>query len=166
MSPVPGMDDRAPATLRARPRRATLACWIAAGLVVAVSVLLASGLHGQVTAGGGTFQTADQVAMIGLGVLAGLGILIFTRPRVEADAAGIRFRNLVGSYDLPWAVVRAVRFGRGTPWLMLDLEDDDVVAVMAVQAADKQYAVDAVRRLRELHAAHRAGGEPDPPAAS
>jgi Bacterial PH domain len=80
-------------------------------------------------------------------------VLTLTRPRVEADAEGIRVRNLLGSYELPWAVVRAVRFGRGAPWATLDLRDDDVVAVMAVQAVDKQYAVDAVRGLRALHAA-------------
>jgi PH (Pleckstrin Homology) domain-containing protein len=156
------MEEIVPATMRARPRRARLACWVAAAIVVVVSVLLAGGLRGQVTAGGGTVQTADQVAMVGLGVLAALAILVFTRPRVEADAAGVRVRNLVGSYDLPWAVVRAVRFGRGMPWVVLELEDDDAVAVMAVQVADKQYAVEAVRQLRALHAAHHPGGPAAP----
>ena len=51
-------------------------------------------------------------------------------------------------------MVRAVRFGRGAPWATLELQDDDVVSVMAVQAADKEYAVEAIRVLRALHAEH------------
>ena len=101
------------------------------------------------------FEAGDQWAMIGLGVALAIGILMFTRPRVEADGTGIRVRNVIGGYELPWEVVRAVRFGRGAPWASLDLEDDDTVAVMAVQAADKQYAVEAVRTLRALLAEHR-----------
>ena len=95
--------------------------------------------------------------MIGLGVLVALGILLFTRPRVDADAHGIRVRNLIGGYELPWSVVRAVRFDRGSPWAALELDDDDLVSVMALQATDKEYAVEGVRALRALHAAATPG---------
>jgi Bacterial PH domain len=141
--------------VRARPRKARVVCWVAAVAVVAVFALVATGLRGPTGEGRGVFQAGDQIAMVGLGVLGALAILLFTRPRVEADSRGIRVRNVIGSYDLPWGVVRAVRFNRGAPWATLDLEDDDVVAVMAVQAADKKYAVEAVRGLRTLLAAHR-----------
>ena len=70
---------------------------------------------------------------------------------------GVRVQNIIGSYDLPWDVVRAVSFGRGTPWLALDLHDDERVAVMAVQMADKGDAVQAARRLRALHTASLSG---------
>ena len=49
--------------------------------------------------------------------------------------------------DLPWEVVRGVTFGRGAPWLTLDLHDDERVAVMAVQMSAKDYAVKMARRL-------------------
>jgi hypothetical protein len=88
--------------------------------------------------------------MVGLGVLFALGILLFTRLRVEADDKGIRVRNLVGGYDLPWDMVRSIRFNRGTPWATLELSDEDLLPMMALQAADKQYAVDGVRALRAL----------------
>jgi Bacterial PH domain len=91
--------------------------------------------------------------MIGLGVLIALGILALTRPRVSADADGIKIRNIVGTYELPWSVVRAVRFDRKSPWAMLDLYDDDQVALHALQAADKEYAVEGVRTLRTLREA-------------
>ena len=86
-------------------------------------------------------------------------ILLFTRPKVEADTQHIKVQNVFGGIDLPWEVVRAIVFERGNPWVSLELEDDDVVAVMAVQAADKEHAVAGVRALRALHAANRASHE-------
>ena len=103
-----------------------------------------------------TFQRGDQIAMIGLGVFLALGILAFCRPRVVADDAGVHVRNVVGGYDLPWDVVRAVRFDRNSAWAHLELHDDEQVAIHALQAVDKDYAVDGVRALRALHSA--AGG--------
>jgi Bacterial PH domain len=144
--------------VRARPQRIRVVCWVIAVAVVIVFSAVATSLHGKTGDGPGAFQRGDQLAMIGLGVLTALGVLMLARPSVEADSKGIRVRNVVGSYDLPWEVVRAVTFRRGAPWLALDLHDDDVVAVMAVQAADKGYAVRVTRELRALHAAHQAGG--------
>jgi hypothetical protein len=128
--------------------------WIAALSAVAVTALftvISFGLHG--TTGfddSGHFERGDQSAMIGLGVLIGLGFLAFTRPRVWAGPEGIRIRNVVGGYDLPWVVVKAVRFDRNSPWATLDLEDDEQVSIHALQAADKMYAVEGVRALRGL----------------
>jgi hypothetical protein len=130
--------------------------WVAAPAAVAVVVLftaLSFGLHGSTGDGFGQFQRGDQLAMIGLGVLIALGILAFLRPRVVADAEHIRIRNVVGGYDLPWSAVRAVRFDRNSPWAMLEMNDDDTVSIHALQAADKEYAVEGVRALRALHSA-------------
>jgi hypothetical protein len=137
-----------------RPRRIRWVAGIAAAGVVILFTAISFGLKG--SAGfdnSGTFERGDQTAMIGLGVLIGLGILAFCRPRVCADESGIRIRNVVGGYDLPWSVVRAVRFDRNSPWATLELYDDEQVSVHALQAADKEYAVDGVRKLRALHRA-------------
>jgi hypothetical protein len=142
-------------TVAARPRKATRIAWILAVVVVAIFTAVATALHGATDSGKGVFQTGDQAAMIGLGLLLALGILAFTRPRVWADERGIRVRNVIGGYDLPWEVVRSIQFLKGSPWAQLELQDDDVVAVMAVQAADKGYAVQTVRALRALLAAHQ-----------
>jgi len=144
--------------VRARPIKATRVAWVLAVLVVAVFTAVGTSLRGATDSGKGVFQAGDQAAMVVLGILAALGILMFTRPRVEADARGIRVRNVIGSYDLPWEVVRSIEFRRGSPWASLELQDDDVVALMAVQATDKAYAVAAVRALRALLAEHQAGG--------
>lgn len=139
--------------MRLRPRRIRVICGVAAAAVLAVFTAVGTALRGSGAEGPAVFRPGDQVAMIGLGVLAALAILAFTRPRVEADERGIRIRNLVAAYDLPWEVVRAVRFDRGSPWASLELRDDEVVQVMAVQVIDKEYAVEAVRSLRRLLAA-------------
>jgi len=140
-----------------RPRRIRRVCWVLAPIVVGLFGVLALALGGggEIGEGGRVFQPGDQVAMVGLGVLMAGGILLFTRPRVTADERTISIQNVVGGYHLPWEVVRAVRFEPGNPWASLELEDDDVVAVMAVQANDKEHAVAAVRTLRSLLAASR-----------
>jgi hypothetical protein len=137
-----------------RPQRIR---WVAGAGALAVVVLftvISFGLKG--SSGfdnSGTFERGDQSAMIGLGVLIGLGILAFCRPRVIADGERIQIRNVVGGYDLPWSVVRAVRFDRNSPWAQLELHDDEQVSVHALQAVDKDYAVEGVRTLRALHSA-------------
>ena len=141
-------------TVTYRPRRIRWVAGISATAVTVLFTVLSFGLRG--SAGfdnSGQFARGDQTAMIGLGVLIGLGILAFCRPRVIADGERIRIRNVVGGYDLPWSVVRAVRFDRNSPWAQLELHDDEQVSIHALQAADKDYAVDGVRTLRALHSA-------------
>lgn len=130
--------------------------WVAAAVTVVFFAVVATALTGLTGEGAAVFQRGDQAAMIGLGFAFGLGILTFARPRLEADAQSIKIKNMIGGYELPWEVVRAVRFDRHSAWASLELADDDLVAVMAIQRADKQHAVEAVRQLRAMLAAHQA----------
>jgi hypothetical protein len=147
------MDTMTTDVVFARPRKIRLLVFAFAPVIVVVFTLISISLHGTINDHGAVFETADHWAMIILGVVVALISLIFARPSVRADAETIRVQNMLGSYELPWSIVRAVRFNRGSSWVTLDLHDDDVVAVLAVQATDKEYAVDVVRRLRALHAA-------------
>jgi Bacterial PH domain len=137
--------------VEAKPRRVSVVAYVAAGLILVVFTLIGTALTGSTGEGTAVFRPGDQAAMIGLGICGALGALAFARPRVKATAEGIWIRNVFGTYDLPWAVVREVRFERGHPWVTLELADDDTVSVLAIQAADKEYAVAAVRGLRALH---------------
>jgi hypothetical protein len=138
--------------LRVRPRRIRIMVYIAAPVIVLAFVAISFSLQGTFNETGAAFETADHVAMIMLGVLLAAGSLLLTLPRLEADATGVRVRNLFGTTELPWPVIREVTFRRGAPWVTLDLQDDDLVSVLAIQAADKEHAVRAVRALRGLHA--------------
>ncbi len=131
--------------------------YVAAPVIVGLFVAMSFSLRGTFNETGAVFETSDQVAFIVLGVLLAAGSLLLARPSLEADATGVRVRNLFGTTDLPWAVIRDVTFKRGAPWVTLDLQDDDLVSVLAIQAADKEHAVTAVRELRAMHAAHRVG---------
>lgn len=140
-----------------RPRRLRKVSWVLAAAIVIVCTSVSFGLHGSLGDGApGAFQRGDQLAMIGLGVVAAIGVLMFARPRVVADQHMVHIRNVIGGYDLPWEVVRSVRFSRGSAWASLELEDDDLVGVLAIQANDKEYAVGAVRTLRALLEENRA----------
>lgn len=141
-----------------RPQRARKVAIGAAIAVVVVFTVVSFGLTGSTGVGKAVFQRGDQAAMIGLGFAFAAGILLFLRPKVEADARGIRVRNVVGSYDLPWEVVRAIRFERGVSFASVELHDDELITIVALQIVDKEYALAGVRALRGLFAAHQAAG--------
>jgi len=148
-------------TVDARARKAQKVARISAAGVVIVFTAVAFTLHGKTDSGRSEFHIEDQIAMVLLGLVAAAGILMFTRPRIIADRDGVRVRNLLAWKYFSWDMIAAVRFDRGSPWVALDLHDDDVISVMAVQAADKEYAVETVRTLRRLLAAsEQRRGEP------
>ncbi|GIF99870.1 PH domain-containing protein [Catellatospora citrea] len=136
-----------------RPQRTRKVCIAAAVVVVVLFTVIGTALT---EVGEGVFRKGDQYAMIGLGVVFALGIMAVARPRVEADAHGVRVRNIIGGYELPWGAVRAINIERNQPWMSLELENDDTVSVLAVQAVDRAYALQAVQSLRALRNAARA----------
>jgi hypothetical protein len=107
------------------------------------------------SAEGQQFALPDQIAFFCIGALLASAVLMFTRVRVVADERGVRVRNYVGEKDIPWQVVARVRLDDSSPWASLDLQDDDTVALLAVQANDGAMAVDAVLELRRLLTASR-----------
>ena len=116
---------------------------------VAVGVLL------KIASTGVIFQTADQVAIALLGaVIAGI-VLLFARPRLRVGASGVAVRNLLGYRLIPWSDVVGVSFPVGARWASVDLPDDEYVPVLAIQAVDKNRAVDAMDRVRDLVVRYR-----------
>jgi hypothetical protein len=142
--------------VRARPvRLRRVAIGIAVVVVVLFTVIAA--LLGHTSSEGVVFGPGDQVAMVVLGILVAAGVLLIARPTVVADVHGLRVQNIVSTKDVPWELVRVVSFPDGSPWVLLELADDDQLAVLAVQASDGPRAVAAVRGLRTLQARHAAG---------
>ena len=142
-------------TVEASARKARKIAVVSAVVFVLLFTGIALTLHGKTDSGESYFHTEDQFAMVGLGLLAAAGVLMFTRPRIIADERGVRVRNLLGWKEIPWELIAAVRFDRGSPWVAIDLRNDDVISVMAVQAADKDYALATVRKLRTMLAEHQ-----------
>ncbi|MHA7651926.1 PH domain-containing protein [Mycobacterium sp. ML4] len=136
-----------------RPHLTPLFAYVAAFLILAAHI--AVGLVLKTGSTGVVFQTADQVAMVVLGViLAGLALL-FTRPRLRVGAAGLSVRNLLGDKLIAWSDVVGVSFPLGSRWARVDLPDDEYVPVMAIQAVDKERAVKAMDDVRRQLAAYR-----------
>jgi Bacterial PH domain len=131
-------------------------------VVVAVMGVVAAGLK-ETTNTVVTYRTSDQLAIVGLGLVLAAGLVFLGRSRVDADASGIRVRNVVVNHELPWQAVRAVRFDRKSAWGSLLLENGDEVSLLAVQAVDKERAVRAVEGLRALRTAARASDPVPPP---
>lgn len=116
---------------------------------VAVGVLLKVGSTGVV------FQTADQIAIAGLGVVIACAVLLFARPRLRAGKAGLAVRNLLNEKVIAWPDVVDVSFPVGARWARVDLPDDEYIPVMAIQAVDKERAVAAMDAVREVAARYR-----------
>src|SRR3712207_9422312 len=70
--------------------------------------------------------------MAGLGLVLAAGFVALGRSRVDADAQGIRFRNIALGQALPWSAVRAVSFERKSPWASLVLENGDEVSLLVL----------------------------------
>ncbi|WP_078311918.1 MULTISPECIES: PH domain-containing protein [unclassified Mycobacterium] len=121
------------------------AAFVIAAAHVAVGLLLKISPNSGVI-----FKTSDQVgiALVGF-VIAGV-VLMFARPRVRAGAAGIEVRNVLGPKLIPWPEVVGISFPAGAQWARLDLDDYEYEPMMAIQAVDKQRAVDAMDALRGL----------------
>ena len=151
-----------PPPVSAVPRRTRLLCALAAAGVVGIALVVALSLKSSST-GVVQFRTDDQIAIFGLGLALGGAIMTLGRSRVDADAEGVRVRNIAIRHELPWTAVRSVSFARSSSWATLQLENDDEIALLAVQAGDKERAVRAVDALRALHAAKRAQDPVRPP---
>ncbi|MGY2085931.1 PH domain-containing protein [Blastococcus sp. SYSU DS0539] len=149
-------------TVSAVPRRMRLLLAVLAVVVVVVMVLVALSLP-STTNTVIDYGVVDQAAMVGLGLVLGAGVVFLGRSRLDADAGGIRVRNLVVHHQLPWTAVRAVRFERSSAWGSLLLENGDEISLHALQAVDGEAAVRAVEGLRALHAAARAKDPVRPP---
>jgi hypothetical protein len=136
-----------------RPHLTPYFAYGAAALIVVAHV--AVGVLLKISSTGVVFQTADQVAIALLGVVIACFVLLFARPRLRVGAPGVAVRNLLGYRLIPWSDVVDVSFPRGARWARLDLPDDEYVPVMAIQAVDKDRAVDAMDRVRALLVRYR-----------
>jgi len=132
--------------------------WIAAVLIVTIHVVVSMLLT--IRASGVIFRTYDRVAVVALGLIVAGGLLMLTRARVRAGESGVSVRNALGEHLIPWSQVVAVSFPPGKRWARLELPDDEYLPLVAIQVADKEDAVAAMRTLRALLARYRPDDRP------
>ena len=139
--------------LQVRPHLTTYFAYGAAILILAAHVVVGVLLKARST--GVVFQTADQFAMAGLGVVIAGAVLLFARPRLRVGKNGLAVRNMLGEKLIAWPDVVGVSFPMGARWARVDLPDDEYVPLMAIQSVDKERAVAAMDRVRELVSRYR-----------
>lgn len=153
MTGQPAGGERRPALDEVfRPRFARWVTTVLAVVVAVATVLLLVLLPGVGLAG---YTVADRA---GIG-LVGLAIVWFCWRQATVSAtptpAGLRVRNLATTRTVAWAEIVWVRFGEGRPWVQLDLDDGDTLAVMGVQRSDGERARREAKRLATLVAARQ-----------
>lgn len=140
-----------------RPRAArvvtgTLAVVVALATALLVVLLSTTGVEGW------TAADLGGIALVGLAIVG----FLWRQATVSATptAAGLRVRNLATTRTVAWAEIVWVRFGEGRPWVQLDLDDGDTLAVMGVQRSDGERARREAKRLATLVAVRqRADGD-------
>ncbi|MFD7500449.1 PH domain-containing protein [Streptomyces sp. NPDC001700] len=101
----------------------------------------------------------QQASFIGTGLLFFAFLVLFSRPKVVADEAGVTVVNLVTTRRLAWAEVLRVNLRPGDAWVYLDLADGTSLPAMGIQVGvAKARAIDDARALRTLAEHHSSGG--------
>jgi hypothetical protein len=134
-------------------------------LVVALMSLVVFGAIAVVmpTQVDGRWGLGDRLMFFGLGVAVALIAWRYASIVAVPSRAGIVVRNLVLTRTLTWPEVVGIQFGGGEPWVTLDLEDGDSIAVMAIQKADGPVAGREASRLAALIQAFGEASEPERP---
>jgi asparagine N-glycosylation enzyme membrane subunit Stt3 len=108
------------------------------------------------------FSWSQRLTLLAvLALLVGV-IVAMAASSVRADADGLRIRNGLRRYAVPWAAVHKIIFRTGDPWAQLLLVPDDGRTfevsldaekrqLMGIQAVDGARAQAAVEELRRRH---------------
>jgi hypothetical protein len=146
-----------------RPRRgrtvALAAAWAALVVFGALAVLMPAETLGHWT-------VVDRLMFFALGVVIAVVAWRYASISAVPTREGLLVRNLVLTRSLTWPEIVGVQFGGGEPWVTLDLDDGDTLAVMAIQKADGEVSGREASRLAALVQAfgesrHRDGDGPD-----
>jgi Bacterial PH domain len=128
-----------------RPRRGRILPLVMAGVAVVVCTIVAIGMGAA-----GEWQVGDQLALVGLGLAMAAFLGRYASIKAVPDGAGLTVRNLMLTRTVTWDEVIEVRFPDGAPWVTLELDDGDELAVMAIQRADGRLGRDEAMRLARI----------------
>jgi hypothetical protein len=121
---------------------------------VAQAVVLGTLAFAMPGAGPVAFGWFDRLGVLLIAAGVAWVLSLFARVRAVPSPEGLHVRNLVRQHDLEWTQIVTVRFGGGDPWVTLDLDDGEILPVMAIQRADGERGTAEARRLATLVWAH------------
>jgi hypothetical protein len=132
-----------------RPRRGRkVATVVAIAALVIFTVGAISLPQGDPLVGGWTI--VDRLTLVLIGVAIAVLMWRYASIRAVPTREGLVVRNLFTTRRLAWPQIVRVQFGGGAPWVTLDLDDTDTVAVMAIQKADGSFSRAEAGRLSAL----------------
>ena len=136
-------------TVKSRFLRRVALAWVV--LVMAVHIFMAAVVDVEFT--GVAITGIDKFAFVGVGIIISIvSWVCLTRPRVRANEDGVEVANIIGTRFYPWLVIYGLSFPKGSRMARLELPDFEYVPLWAIQAGDKEQALDAVAKFRELEA--------------
>jgi hypothetical protein len=102
----------------------------------------------------GGWSVADRSMLVICGLAFGAALGRFASIRAVPSIQGLVIRNLFTTRTVEWAQILRVQFGGGAPWVSLDLDDTDTVAVMGIQKSDGSFGQAEASRLSALVQVH------------
>lgn len=130
---------------------------IAIGVVI-VAIHLTFGILLTISDTGPDVGPSDQAGLVLIGVLeAAVVIGLLTRARLRVGPHGVGVRNVLSERFFTWDQVAELMYPEGKFCARLILPFDEYAPVLAVQARDRDRAVTAMERFRELQSQY--GGE-------
>ncbi len=122
--------------------------WGSAAVVLAVHIFM--GAVVDVGDTGAAVTTIDKLAFPILGLVLASLCLLMLRPRLRANAKGVEVRNFLNPRFYSWNDIYGLSFPREAKWARLELPEFEFVPVWAIQSADKEAAVKAMKEFRKL----------------
>ncbi|MFD7922195.1 PH domain-containing protein [Streptomyces sp. NPDC059740] len=148
MTTPPDGPPALPVTFRpTRTRAVLLSVGLAQFLVITAVALALPELTG-----------GERASFVAIALVLLAGLLLLSRPKVEAHSGGVRVVNLTTTRELAWEEIVQVNLRPGDAWAHLDLTDGTSQPAMGIQPGiGRQRAIADARALRELTRTHTAG---------
>lgn len=108
----------------------------------------------------GDWSIADRLMIFLTGLAIALFLHRFATIRATPSTTGLHVRNIFRQRTLTWGEIVRLQFGGGAPWAIVDLDDTDQVAIMAIQKVDGAHAQAMASRLAALIQVHGEATEP------
>jgi hypothetical protein len=143
--PVPERVPPLPVTFRPRRTRVAVAAVSAALIATLITVALILPDTGSTA-----WSVPERLTFAAIGPAISAGLYLLARPKIVADEAGLTVVNTVRRQQLEWAQIVRVNLRPGDPWVLLDLDDGEVLPAMGIQASGGKAARRAAGELRAL----------------
>jgi hypothetical protein len=145
----------------ARPHRMSIYAASAAALLFVCHIGMGLVVGGDT---GAYFRTADQLAIMLIGVvLAGLCLMVL-RARLFVSPDGVMVRGAFATREFAWSDVRGISFRTDKSVMSrLDLPDHEYMPMLAINSWDKERAIDSLKEFAQARKAF-SPVEPEPAA--